>query len=62
MKNKIREKRQERGMTLRNLAKAAGVSTAFISFVERNLRTPRLEVALKIARALDCQVEDLFVD
>lgn len=62
MKNKIREKRQERGMTLRELAKAAGVSVAFISFVERDLRTPRLEVALRIARTLDCQIEDLFVD
>jgi len=60
MKNSVREKRKECGITLRELARQVEVSPAFLSFVERGLRTPRLEVAFRIANALNCSIDEIF--
>lgn len=56
----MRVVRQAKGLTLDALAEQTGVSEAFLSLIETEARTPSLKVALKIARALNVRVEDLF--
>src|SRR5581483_9440185 len=56
---RIKVARLERGWTVRQLAAAAGVSLATVSRVEAG-REPSLQVALRLARALDFPIEELW--
>ena len=56
----LKEIRKKRGLTVKELADAAGVSERHIAFIESGDRTPSLEVALKISSALRCSVEKIF--
>ena len=49
-----------KGLTQEQLAKSAGVTQAQISYYERGLNVPNVDVALKLARALGVKVEDLM--
>lgn len=53
---KVRALRQERGMTLQQLAHAADVSAAAVHKVERGDMVPTVTTMLKIASALDVPV------
>ena len=57
----IREQRGEVGMSLRNLAKAAGVSNPYLSQIERGLRRPSAEILNGIAKALRISAETMYV-
>ncbi|MBA6440631.1 helix-turn-helix domain-containing protein [Streptomyces asiaticus] len=57
---RIREYRTLRGMTVRELADRAGVSTGLISQVERGVTDPSLETMRRIAEALDTPLFNLF--
>jgi transcriptional regulator with XRE-family HTH domain len=57
---RIREIRKAKGLTIAQLADAAGISSALVSQVERDLADPSLETIRKIARALDVPVFNLF--
>lgn len=57
---RIRELRSERGLTVTQLATAAGVATGLISQVERDQADPSLESLRKIAKALDLPLFSLF--
>lgn len=57
---RIRELRQARNMTVKDLAAAADVSTGLISQVERGLTDPSLETLRRMARALGLPLFDLF--
>jgi transcriptional regulator with XRE-family HTH domain len=48
----IRSLRQQRGLSLRELSDATGLSTGFLSLVERGLSAPALTSLYSIARAL----------
>ena len=58
----LRAVRRERGLTLEELAAATGLTKSYLSKVERELSTPSIAVALKVARALDVDVARLFSD
>ncbi|MYW62938.1 cupin domain-containing protein [Streptomyces sp. SID8379] len=58
--NRIRELRQARKMTVRDLAAHAGVSTGRVSQVERGLTDPSLETLRKLSAALGLPLFDLF--
>ncbi len=58
----LRAVRRERGLTLEELAAATGLTKSYLSKVERELSTPSIAVALKVARALDVDVGRLFCD
>ena len=47
----IREQRESAEVSLRQLAKSAGVSNPYLSQVERGLRNPSAEILGQIARA-----------
>jgi transcriptional regulator with XRE-family HTH domain len=57
---RLRELRQARGLSVRGLAKEAGVSTETIYSVEHARRQPSVRTLGKIARALSVEVKDLF--
>ncbi len=57
---RIRELRQQRGMTLRQLAEKAGLSAALLSKVENNVISPTIPTLWKICEALDVRVGYFF--
>src|ERR1700730_15856609 len=52
--------RRQRGMTLDQLADAAGLTKSYISKVERGLSVPSISTALKIATTFDLSVGQLL--
>ncbi len=58
MGNRVREARKAAGLTQVELAKRAGTTQPYLSILERGVVRPRLETAIKVARALS---EDLVV-
>jgi transcriptional regulator with XRE-family HTH domain len=57
----IREQRSRAQLSLRNLAKLAGVSNPYLSQIERGLRKPSAEILQAIAKALQISSESLYV-
>ena len=55
----IRNHREQKDMSLRELAKQAGVTAVFLSDVELGRRFPKEETLEKIAHALCLSVEDM---
>ncbi|TFI56883.1 helix-turn-helix domain-containing protein [Sphingomonas parva] len=58
--NRLYEFRFERELTQAALAQLVGVSRKTINTVENGVFVPSTLLALKLARALDCRVEDIF--
>lgn len=62
MKNSIKERRKELGYTQNQLSEKAGVARTIITQLETGTRkTVTTETMLKIARALDSTVADIFL-
>jgi len=60
IENRLREKRQARSLSQKQLADLAGITRQAVSALESNLYSPATSVALQLARVLRCRVEDLF--
>ena len=58
--NYIREQRSAAQVSLRELARTAGVSNPYLSQVERGLRKPSAEILASIARGLKISAESLY--
>ncbi|MFW6232315.1 MAG: helix-turn-helix transcriptional regulator [Spirochaetota bacterium] len=56
----LTERRKSAGLTQSQLADVVGVSRRTINTVENQVFVPSTVLALKLARALDCSVDDLF--
>jgi transcriptional regulator with XRE-family HTH domain len=57
----IREQRSDNNVSLRQLAKLAGVSNPYLSQIERGLRKPSAEILQQIAKALRISAEALYI-
>lgn len=57
----IRDQRASAQISLRQLAKLAGVSNPYLSQIERGLRKPSAEILQQIAKALRISAEALYV-
>lgn len=57
----IRHQRESAALSLRKLAKIAGVSNPYLSQIERGLRKPSAEILQAIAKALEISSETLYV-
>lgn len=57
----IRHQRESARLSLRKLAKQAGVSNPYLSQIERGLRKPSAEILQAIAKALEISSETLYV-
>ena len=61
MKNNIKQLRKAAGLRQEDMAKKLGVSRQTIIAIENDKYNPTLELAMKIARLLQLNVEDIFV-
>lgn len=57
----LRLLREERGYTLREFARMAGVSPAYLSQIEAEKKTPSVRTLQKLARSLNLAKEELLV-
>lgn len=61
MYNKIRELREEQGISQTALAEMTGLSIGYISLLENNIRTnPSYKTLEKIAKALHKETKEIF--
>ena len=58
--NRIEQARSERELSRGELADLVGVHYQTMGYLERGEYNPSLELALKISRALDIPLEDIF--
>jgi transcriptional regulator with XRE-family HTH domain len=56
----IRRLRKKRGLSVKRLASLVGITAMSIYRYEQGRRMPDVDVAAKIATALNCQIEDLL--
>jgi putative transcriptional regulator len=61
LSNRLREERARLALTQAELAERVGVSRKTINTVENGVFVPSTILALKLAKALDKSVEELFV-
>ena len=57
----IREQREQAQVSLRQLARLAGVSNPYLSQIERGLRRPSADILQQIAKGLQISAEQLYV-
>jgi transcriptional regulator with XRE-family HTH domain len=57
----IREQREQAQVSLRQLARLAGVSNPYLSQIERGLRRPSAEILQQIAKGLRISAEQLYL-
>jgi putative transcriptional regulator len=60
LENRLKERRTELGFTQAELAERVGVSRKTVNTVENGVFVPSTILALKLARALNVSVEELF--
>ena len=58
--NNLEEFRKSKGLTQQELSIAAEVSRKSINAIENGVYIPSTVLAIKIAKTLNCKVEDLF--
>lgn len=61
MVNRLKEKRKEMKITQQKLANLIDISLSHYTNIEWNVNIPSVEIALKIAKELKCNVEDIFL-
>jgi transcriptional regulator with XRE-family HTH domain len=57
----IREQRESTQVSLRQLAKTAGVSNPYLSQIERGVKKPSAEILSQIAKGLRISAETLYI-
>jgi transcriptional regulator with XRE-family HTH domain len=57
----IREQRESAQVSLRQLAKTAGVSNPYLSQIERGMKKPSADILAQIAKGLRISAETLYV-
>lgn len=55
--DRLIEERHNKGMTQKDLAKAASLTQSVIARLESKKATPQLDTLIKVAAALDCQLD-----
>lgn len=57
----LREQRESAQMSVRQVAKAAGISNPYLSQIERGLRKPSAEILQQLAKGLRISAEQLYI-
>jgi len=60
LRNNLEKLRKSAGLTQQELSESAEVSRKSINAIENGIYIPSTVLALKIAKTLGCDVEDLF--
>lgn len=61
MENHVAEERRKRDWSQATLAERLGVSRQTVISIERGRFDPSLPLAFRLARVLECRIEELFV-
>ena len=56
----IKEVRQRENVTLNKLSEKSGISTTHINDIENNIKSPSLFVMIRLAKALDVEITELY--
>ena len=56
----IRKRRKAKGISLSKMAELSGVSQTYPGLVERGLRSPTVDVAHAMAKAMECDLSELI--
>lgn len=56
----LRRARKEAGFSQEQLAEEAGVHRTYISLLERDVKSPTVDVLLRICRALEMKASDIL--
>ena len=60
IKNRLKDTRIDKDISQKNLAETVGISRQALHAIENGLSIPSVEVALKLAEAMEVKVEKLF--
>jgi putative transcriptional regulator len=60
MQNRVRELREQAGLSQAELGAAVGVSRQTINSIERGRYLPSLPLAFQLARFFDAMIEEVF--
>ena len=60
LRNKVKTRRVLADLTQEDLANKVGVTRQTVLAIEKGNYAPSVILALRLSRALDCRVEDLF--
>ena len=60
LENNLEDLRKRAGLTQQDLSEEAEVSRKSINAIENGVYVPSTVLALKIAKTLNCKVEDIF--
>ncbi|MBD7945544.1 MULTISPECIES: helix-turn-helix transcriptional regulator [Psychrobacillus] len=61
MKNYVRDKRMELGMTQDELSEKLEVSRQTIISLEKGKYNPSINLAFKLSKLFQCHIEDIFI-
>lgn len=56
----LKELRQRENITLNKLSEKSGISTTHINDIENNIKSPSLFVMIRLAKALDVEITELY--
>lgn len=56
----LREIRQSKNLTIKDLSKKSGVNAGYISEIECGKKKPTIDILCKLAKALKCDVSELY--
>jgi DNA-binding XRE family transcriptional regulator len=62
MPNGIKQRREALGLTQAQLARKVSISAGYLNRIENETRPVNVKIAIRIARALNVAVEDIFFD
>lgn len=56
----LKQVRQRENVTLNKLSEKSGISTTHINDIENNIKGPSLFVMIRLAKALDVEITELY--
>lgn len=56
----IKQARKQKNITLAKLSAKTGISTTHINDIENNLKEPSLSMMVRLAKALDVEISELY--
>ncbi|MCC5894871.1 MAG: helix-turn-helix transcriptional regulator [Alkalibacterium sp.] len=60
MTSQLKERRIDKRLTQKELSERAAISRQYLNKIENGKATPSTPVAIELAKALGCTVEDIF--
>ena len=59
---RIQKLRQQKGFTQQQFSEMVGISTNYLSDLERGVSSPRMDKLVAIINALGCSADEVFAD